>query len=153
MATLSLSGTSLNDLFSDSVARIRKPWSPDNVIEQKDVTFFAQQLARILTSDEPVAISITDTSLYDLFGAQLAILRDRVWDRSPGGLQEFSEALVAAFSSNRSIGISATSTSLYDLFRSVISLLRSRSWSPDVRPFANELANLLSSETAISVTA
>ena len=153
MATLSLAGTSPNDLFSGSVARITKRWSPDGVDPTKDVTLFAQQLTRILTNEESVTIDISDTSLYDLFGTQLSILRDRVWDRSPGGLQEFSEALVAAFSSNRSIGISATSTSLYDLFRSVISLLRSRSWSPDVRPFANELINLLSNKTAIPVTA
>ena len=151
--SLSLAGTKLNDLFSDSLPRLMKPWSPDGTEPNKNVTLFAQQLVAVLSSEESVAVSITTTTPYDLFRSDLAKLRDRVWDLSPDGLQVFSEALVAVFGSKRPIGIDASETSLYALFRDGIARLRSRRWAADVQPFVDEVVAVLSSKVAIAVTA
>lgn len=149
--SLSLAGTTLNDLFADSLPRLMKPWSPDGTEPKKDVTLFAQQLVKVLSSEVAVPVTITTTTTYDLFRSQLVYLRDRVWDLSPDGLQAFSEALVAVFSSSIPIGIDASSTSLYQLFRKGIARLRSRRWSAEVQPFADEVVNVLASTVPITI--
>lgn len=152
--SLSQAGTSLYDLFADSLSRIQdRRWSEDGVDPIKDVNAFAQQLVKVLSNDEAVAISLTTTTPYDLFRTQLAHLRDRAWDQSPGGLHEFSEALVNLFASGVPIGIDATSTSLYALFKAGIARLRQRQWNSDVQPFADAVVRVLSSDVAIPVTA
>lgn len=152
--SLSLAGTSLYDLFADSISRIQdRHWSEDGVDPIKDVNAFAQQLVKVLSNDEPVAISLTGTTPYDLFRSQIVHLRDRLWDQSPGGLLEFSETLAALFSSGIPFGIDASSTSLYELFKAGISRLRKRMWSQDVQPFADAVVSVLSSDVAIPVTA
>lgn len=154
--SISLAGTSPNDLFADSVARLRsKRWSPEDVDPAKNVDLFAEQLVKLLTSPAEVVVSLTATTPYQLFRNEIARLRDRQWDASPGSLRELRDVLVAVFGSGVPIGINASSTSLYELFRAGIAMIRQRRWTEEngVREFADELVNLLSSKIEINVTA
>ena len=81
--SLSLAGTSLNDLFSDSIARLVQPWSPVDREPASDVTLLAQQVVKILANTESLPMSLTETTLYDLFRGQVGLLRDRMWEPSP----------------------------------------------------------------------